>query len=108
MSTATKHPVPSAARHPHDANDADVLKVLREDGTLDPEHDPRLTPAEVLSLYRAMVRTRLLDDRLTTLQRQGRIGFHIGSLGEEASILGSAFAMRDKDWIFPCYREFGA
>jgi pyruvate dehydrogenase E1 component alpha subunit len=54
------------------------------------------------------VRTRLLDDRLTALQRQGRIGFHIGSLGEEASILGSAFALREQDWIFPCYREFGA
>jgi 2-oxoisovalerate dehydrogenase E1 component alpha subunit len=54
-----------------------------------------------------MLRTRVLDDRLVTLQRQGRIGFHIGSLGEEAAILGSAFAMRDQDWMFPCYREFG-
>jgi 2-oxoisovalerate dehydrogenase E1 component alpha subunit len=55
-----------------------------------------------------MVRTRVLDDRLTALQRQGRIGFHIGSLGEEAAILGSAWALRPSDWIFPCYREFGA
>jgi 2-oxoisovalerate dehydrogenase E1 component alpha subunit len=54
-----------------------------------------------------MVRTRLLDERLTALQRQGRIGFHIGSLGEEASVLGSAFALRQNDWLFPCYREFG-
>lgn len=63
---------------------------------------------QLLDLYRAMVRTRLLDERLVTLQRQGRIGFHIGSLGEEATILGSAFALRKQDWIFPCYREFGA
>ncbi len=42
------------------------------------------------------------------LQRQGRIGFHIGSLGEEAAILGSASATRPQDWLFPCYREFGA
>jgi L-ascorbate metabolism protein UlaG (beta-lactamase superfamily) len=55
-----------------------------------------------------MVRVRILDDRLVAIQRQGRIGFHIGSLGEEAAILGSAFAMRESDWIFPCYREFGA
>jgi len=97
-----------AARNPRDAQADDVVRVLREDGTLDPAHDPRLTEAEVTGLYRAMVRTRALDDRLTALQRQGRIGFHIGSLGEEAAILGSAFAMREKDWIFPCYREFGA
>ena len=40
--------------------------------------------------------------------REGRIGFHVGSLGEEAAILGSAFAMARQDFLFPCYREFGA
>jgi len=99
------HPV---ARHPLDAHDPDVVRVLRDDGTLDPQNDPGLSNDEVLALYRAMVRARLLDERLVLLQRQGRIGFHIGCLGEEASILGSAFAMRENDWIFPCYREFAA
>jgi 2-oxoisovalerate dehydrogenase E1 component alpha subunit len=98
---------PAVARHPSDTKADDVVKCLREDGTLDPRHDPGLTMDEVKALYRAMVRTRVLDDRLVTLQRQGRIGFHIGSLGEEAAILGSAFAMRPQDWMFPCYREFG-
>ncbi len=59
-------------------------------------------------LYRHLVTTRQLDERFVLLQRQGRIGFHVGSLGEEAAILGSAWAMRPKDWLFPCYREFGA
>lgn len=98
---------PAVARHPGDTKADDVVKVLRDDGSLDPRHDPHLTKEEVLALYRAMVRTRVLDDRLVTLQRQGRIGFHIGSLGEEAAILGSAFALRKQDWLFPCYREFG-
>jgi pyruvate dehydrogenase E1 component alpha subunit len=98
----------AAARYPEDVAAPDVVKVLREDGTLDPVNDPRLAEAEVVHLYRAMLRTRLIDDRLTAIQRQGRIGFHIGSLGEEASVIGSAYALRDRDWIFPCYREFGA
>jgi 2-oxoisovalerate dehydrogenase E1 component alpha subunit len=97
-----------ATRHPNDTSDPDVVRVMREDGTLDPANDPRLSADEVVGLYRAMLRTRLLDDRLTAIQRQGRIGFHIGSLGEEAAILGSAFALRERDWLFPCYREFGA
>jgi len=96
------------ARNPNDVLAPGVWRVLREDGSLDPAHDPKLGEAEIIALYKAMVRVRMLDDRLVTLQRQGRIGFHIGSLGEEASILGSAFAMRENDWIFPCYREFGA
>src|SRR5580704_9414095 len=72
----------AAARYPEDVAAPDVVKVLREDGTLDPVNDPRLAEAEVVHLYRAMLRTRLIDDRLTAIQRQGRIGFHIGSLGE--------------------------
>src|ERR1700748_2666008 len=85
---------PTAARDPHDRDAPDVVKVLRDDGSLDPTTDPHLSKDEIIALYRAMVRVPQLDDRLVTLQRQGRIGFHIGSLGEEATILGSAFAAR--------------
>jgi pyruvate dehydrogenase E1 component alpha subunit len=101
--------MPAAASIMSKATDpGDVVRVLRDDGTLDPAHDPKLGDDEVVGLYRHMVTTRMLDERLVALQRQGRIGFHVGSLGEEAAILGSAFAMRRSDWIFPCYREFGA
>jgi 2-oxoisovalerate dehydrogenase E1 component alpha subunit len=87
---------------------AKVIRVLSDDGTLDPRYDPKLSEEEVLHIYRWMVTTRQLDERLVALQRQGRIGFHVGSLGEEAAIIGSAHAMRKTDWLFPCYREFGA
>ena len=39
-----------------------------------------------------MVLNRSLDERMITLQRQGRIGFYIGSIGEEATVLGTAAA----------------
>jgi len=84
------------------------VRVMREDGSVDPARDPKLSDERLVQLYSAMVRTRIIDERLVTLQRQGRIGFHIGSLGEEATIIGSAAAARPQDWIFPCYREFGA
>src|SRR5258706_7037747 len=99
----TKH-----TRNPNDVLPRGVIRARRDDGSVDPVRDPCISHAELVSLYTAMVRIRILDDRLVSLQRQGRIGFHIGSIGEEAAILGSAFAMRDQDWIFPCYREFGA
>lgn len=91
-----------------DVNESDVIRVLRDDGSLDPATDPKEDPARIVAIYQHMVFVRMLDERLVTLQRQGRIGFHIGSLGEEAAILGSAAALRKQDWIFPCYREFGA
>jgi len=97
--------VPSVPQSPkHDG----VVEVQREDGSLDPTMDPKVDNDLVVALYRHMVLVRLLDERMVLLQRQGRIGFHIGSLGEEAAILGSAAALGDNDWLFPCYREFGA
>lgn len=100
--------VPQSAHEPAHGAAPDVLRVLRDDGTLDERHDPGLAVEEVVSIYRSLVLTRTLDQRLTALQRQGRIGFHVGSLGEEAAILGATYAMRETDWIFPCYREFGS
>lgn len=87
----------------------EVQRWLGDDGKLlSPEREPPLSLERTREAYRAMVQTRFLDERLTALQRQGRIGFHVGSLGEEAAIVGSAIALRPQDWIFPCYREFGA
>ncbi|MGC4116042.1 MAG: thiamine pyrophosphate-dependent dehydrogenase E1 component subunit alpha [Myxococcales bacterium] len=93
---------------PSELDRADVVRVLHPDGSADPERDPKIAPADLRSLYRLMRLNRALDERMTTLQRQGRIGFYIGSIGEEACILGSAFVMRPNDWIFPAYREHGA
>lgn len=84
------------------------MQVIRDDGSLDPQLDPGLSIDQVVALYKSMVRTRVVDDRMLKLQRQGRIAFHVGSLGEEAAIVGAAAALRDRDWIVPCYREIGA
>jgi pyruvate dehydrogenase E1 component alpha subunit len=90
------------------AADREVLSVLDDQGRAEPSRDPRLDVAFVRKIYEGMLRTRLIDVRLTKLQRQGRIGFHVGAEGEEAAIVASAAAMRAQDWLFPCYREVGA
>ena len=46
--------------------------------------EPRSAPRRSRSsrrIYEGMLRTRLIDVRLTKLQRQGRIGFHVGCRG---------------------------
>lgn len=84
-----------------------LRQVLREDGSADPS-EVLLPDAEVKRLYRWMLLNRELDHRMVALQRQGRIGFYIGSVGEEATVYGTAAAMEERDWLFPCYREHGA
>jgi 2-oxoisovalerate dehydrogenase E1 component alpha subunit len=86
----------------------EVVSVLDDKGQAAAGRDPQLATDQVRQMYQAMVRTRLIDQRLTRLQRQGRIGFHVGAEGEEAAIVASAAALRPQDWLFPCYREVGA
>ncbi|MFM2151682.1 MAG: hypothetical protein RL199_117 [Pseudomonadota bacterium] len=83
------------------------VQYLDDDGGLLPGRTAPMPDAEAVRLYEAMLRNRLLDERMVMLQRQGRIGFYIGSAGEEASIIGTIAALRPSDGLFPCYRENG-
>src|SRR5436305_14909227 len=69
---------------------------------------PPLPRKTLLRLDRAMVRLRTLDERMMTLQRQGRVGFYGACTGQEAATLASAIALDQDDWIFPALREGGA
>ncbi len=67
----------------------------------------RPAPEFLRSLYRGMVRLRLVDARMLVLQRQGRIGFYGQCTGQEAAIVGSAAALQPQDWVAPALREAG-
>jgi pyruvate dehydrogenase E1 component alpha subunit len=67
-----------------------------------------LSGDQLLEVYRAMSLIRVLDERMMTLQRQGRIGFYGACTGQEAACIGSAYALRKTDWIFPALREGAA
>src|SRR5207253_6055804 len=69
---------------------------------------PPIPPELLLRLYREMLRLRTLDERMMTLQRQGRVGFYGACTGQEAAALASAIALESSDWIFPALREGGA
>ncbi len=68
---------------------------------------PSLPKGRLLELYGQMLRTRLLDERMINLQRQGRIGFYVPSTGEEAAQIGCALATGKRDWVYPSYRVPG-
>jgi pyruvate dehydrogenase E1 component alpha subunit len=85
-----------------------LLIALREDGSVDPALDPALSNEDLLFLFRKMLLLRALDEKAISLQRSGRIGFFVPSTGQEASEIGSGFALKEGDWIFPSYRDHGA
>ena len=56
-------------------------------------------------MYRDMIKVRALDREGANLQRQGQLGLWVPSHGQEGAQVGSAYATRPQDHVFPSYRE---
>lgn len=82
-------------------------------GVLDHNHqavgdwDPRLSPELLREGLSHMVLTRIYDERMLKLQRQGKMSFYMKSAGEEAVAVAAAMALRPNDMVFPSYRQQG-
>ncbi len=67
-----------------------------------------LSGDDVVAMYRTMVLTRAVDQKLWNLQRIGKVPFIIPGRGQEAAQVGSAWALR-RGWdvALPYYRDYG-
>ena len=102
---AAQQPAPkTAATTPPD----EMFRVLRDDGSVDPDKDPGLSPETLLHLSTTMVEVREFDPRMLVLQRHGRIRLSGPILRQEAATVGSVAAMESQDWLFPALREGAA
>ncbi len=84
----------------------EMIRVLDADGRL-VGADPHVPDEDLLAMLRHMVKMRTLDQRMLSLQRQGRIGFYGTATGQEAAITGSAYVLAPTDWVFHALRETG-
>ncbi|RQG93387.1 pyruvate dehydrogenase (acetyl-transferring) E1 component subunit alpha [Natrarchaeobius chitinivorans] len=87
----------------------DRIQVLDAEGNVvSPELEPDLEPETLRSMYRDMRFSRRFDERMISLQRQGRMGTYASLAGQEGSQIGSTYALADDDTISYQYREHGA
>lgn len=86
----------------------DTLSVLAEGGSVDQDLMPDLEGELLKRLHRTMLLSRRFDERLLTLQKQGRIGTFAPAIGQEAAQIGAAACLRDEDWMVPSYRDSAA
>jgi pyruvate dehydrogenase E1 component alpha subunit len=106
QSAAATNDETPAQDHMEGGADPDAFRMLDVEGHLPEGTDPGLPDDELIEAYRWMVFSRMLDERATSLQRQGRVGTYSAVYGQEASVLGSSFALDPaRDWIVPQYRE---
>jgi TPP-dependent pyruvate/acetoin dehydrogenase alpha subunit len=68
-----------------------------------------LKPDQLVELYRYLKLTRLVEERLVNLYRQTKVvGGVFRSLGQEATAVGSAYALQPHDFVTPLIRDLGA
>ncbi|OUM96670.1 MAG: pyruvate dehydrogenase (acetyl-transferring) E1 component subunit alpha [Thermobacillus sp. ZCTH02-B1] len=96
------------SRRPYEVYSEPVtpLSILSPEGeVLQPELVPDLTDDQLRELMYRMVFTRTWDERAVNLGRQGRLGFYAPVSGQEASMIGSEYALNRDDFICPGYRD---
>jgi len=86
--------------------EVDTLSVLSPDGEIvNQDLLPELSDDQLKEIMYRMVFTRTWDDRAVNLGRQGRLGFYAPVSGQEATMVGSEFAIEKDDFICPGYRD---
>jgi pyruvate dehydrogenase E1 component alpha subunit len=83
------------------------LQILDEKGNLDNALFPNLSDNDLKKLFELIILSRQFDQRALQLHAEGRLGTYASILGQEASQIGSAFALEKTDWVFPSFREMG-
>lgn len=86
--------------------DVEALSVLSPAGeVINKDKMPALTDDQLKEIAYRMIFTRTWDDRAVNLGRQGRLGFYAPTSGQEATMVGSEFALEKEDFVCPGYRD---
>lgn len=62
---------------------------------------------ELIQLYRAILKPRMIEERMLVLLRQGKVSKWFSGIGQEAISVGSAMALEQDEYILPLHRNLG-
>ncbi|RIJ37833.1 alpha-ketoacid dehydrogenase subunit alpha/beta [Pontibacter oryzae] len=65
------------------------------------------TEEELIQLYRAILKPRMIEERMLVLLRQGKVSKWFSGIGQEAISVGSAMALEQDEYILPLHRNLG-
>ncbi|MEN9511701.1 MAG: hypothetical protein RLZZ370_1520, partial [Bacteroidota bacterium] len=62
-----------------------------------------LTDEDLLRLYRALVKPRMIEEKMLILLRQGKVGKWFSGIGQEAISVGMTEALHPDEYILPLH-----
>ncbi|MDN3643982.1 dehydrogenase E1 component subunit alpha/beta [Lutimonas halocynthiae] len=66
---------------------------------------PHLKDTKLLDLYKAMIKSRLIEEKMLILLRQGKISKWFSGMGQEAISAGVTLALQRDEYILPMHRN---
>lgn len=70
-------------------------------------HRQYLSRGTLLQLYKAMLKPRLIEEKMLILLRQGKISKWFSGIGQEAISVGVTTALEKDEYILPMHRNLG-
>jgi len=67
----------------------------------------QLTDDTLVSLYKNILKPRMVEEKMLILLRQGKISKWFSGIGQEAISVGSTMALKDDEYILPMHRNLG-
>src|ERR1051325_6339559 len=61
----------------------------------------------LLSLYKELIKPRMIEEKMLVLLRQGKISKWFSGIGQEAIAVGATLALEPDEWIMTLHRNLG-
>jgi len=65
------------------------------------------TNNQLLEFYKALLKPRMIEEKMLILLRQGKISKWFSGIGQEAIAVGSTLALENDEFVFPLHRNLG-
>lgn len=66
-----------------------------------------LSNETLIDLYKALVKPRIIEEKMLVLLRQGKLAKWFSGIGQEAISVGTAMALEKEEYILPMHRNLG-